>query len=412
MKTASLMSIIAMTVLAQSAPAQTWHGSFDTTGDVLRVENPAVPIQPPEILEAEELWRVSGDDDDHFLGSIDRIVVDKYGTTFMLDTQLKEVAIYTPDGDFLMTLGREGEGPGEFIRPGDLFVDADGVVGVMQAMPGRIVLLAPNGDPLPSHPVPEPPDGGLFMLGSMKWAPGRLVIKPYQRRVDGDGVLHGRDALIAIDGTGTEIARYLEREWTRSAPDNKRIEGVYGGWPPDWDVGLDGRVVVRTKYDVYELTVYLPDGEPDRIITREYETRRRRPEARQALQDYYDERWAGRRWSGNIGPVEYVTQDHDGDILEFHVRDDGTLWVLTSRGAYDAPTGEVGTFDVFDREGRFERQVTLCGDGDYWTDDYIFSGDRLYVVTDIGPEIPGWCRADDLQDGEAEISWVICYRLP
>jgi len=37
----------------------------------------------------------------------------------------------------------------------------------MQVMPGRIVMLAPNGDPLPSHPVPEPPDGGLFMLDGM-----------------------------------------------------------------------------------------------------------------------------------------------------------------------------------------------------------------------------------------------------
>jgi len=64
------------------------------------------------------------------------------------------------------------------------------------------------------------------------------VINPYQRHVDGDGVLHGRSALIAIDETGIEIARYVDREFTRSAPDNKRIERVRSRMMGTEGVGL------------------------------------------------------------------------------------------------------------------------------------------------------------------------------
>jgi len=167
MKSLSLMTIVAVAILTQAASAQIWQGRSETMDGVLRVENPAAPLLPPETLEAEELWRVSSDADDHLLGSIRNIVVDGDGNTYMLDRQLKEVVFYTASGDYLMTLGGNGEGPGEFVIPGELFVTADGVVGVMQVMPGRIVMLAPNGDPLPSHPVPEPPDGGLFMLDGM-----------------------------------------------------------------------------------------------------------------------------------------------------------------------------------------------------------------------------------------------------
>lgn len=410
MKTVCLATILAATVLAIAASAQTWQGRFDRTDSTLRVVNPATPMQPPETIEAEELWRI-GDDEDHVLGRVTSIVVGD-GKTYMLDAQIKEVAVYDADGCFLTTLGREGDGPGEFRYPRDILVTDEGVVGVAQLRSGQIMQLASNGDPLPGHPLPEPDHNGRFYLLGAAWTPEWLVVHQYQRPMTDDGGLISIDALVAIDADGDEVTRYCERITVRRYPDNKRVEGEYEIFPALWEVGSCGQVVVCDRYDAYELTMYEPRGDVDRLITRDYEPRRRGREATQAYQDYLDEKWAGRRWRGNIGPVEYVVNDCDRDIQMVTVREDGGLWVLPSHGAHDGPLGELGTFDVFDNEGRFVRQVTLRGEGDFWTDHYIVSRDHLFVVTNTGEEIPGFNRPGAEEGVGDAVREIICYRLP
>jgi hypothetical protein len=78
----------------------------------------------------------------------------------------------------------------------------------------------------------------------------------------------------------------------------------------------------------------------------------------------------------------------------------------------DCPKGALGTFDVFDAEGRYLRQVTLMGDGDPLQDGYFFVGDRLYVVTgflDAAMAAAGG-GSEDIAD-EAEPMAVICYQV-
>ena len=51
---------------------------------------------------------------------------DDDGNIYLLDSQLSEVKVFSPDGEPLKTLSREGDGPGEFralssvhVLPGD-----------------------------------------------------------------------------------------------------------------------------------------------------------------------------------------------------------------------------------------------------------------------------------------------------
>ena len=97
------------------------------------------------------------------------------------------------------------------------------------------------------------------------------------------------------------------------------------------------------------------------------------------------------------------------------MRDDGTLWVLSSPGARSAGNGAVGTFDVFDQKGRFVQQVTLEGQGKPYQDNYIFDGDLLYIVTDF---IQAYLAlqgggTEETAEGEEEPEpmAVICYKI-
>ena len=76
----------------------------------------------------------------------------------MLDSQLNEVQVYAPDGEYLRTIGREGEGPGEFRAAFNLLLLPSGNIGVLQAFPSKIIGLTPDGNPADDFQLPKGED--------------------------------------------------------------------------------------------------------------------------------------------------------------------------------------------------------------------------------------------------------------
>jgi len=296
--------VVFFSFLASICFGQEWAGQIQTIHGIRHISNPSTPIQPPETIELEELWRIDEGSDGTIFGRIKNIVVDDEGTAYILDTQLKEVIVYGATGRFLQTIGRQGDGPGEFRYPINMFITPDNQIGVVQNVPGKIHMFKPNGDPLPDYQLPKLSEDGMFYLRNAAWTPGGVVIHRYQRPMTDDGGLISIEALTAIDEQGNELARFHDHRSVRRAPDNKRLEESYGPIPADWSVGPAGRVAVRTKFDDYQLTIHKVTGEVDRVVTRSYKSRKRRTEVRKALQNYYDEYFEGKNWRGNIGPVE------------------------------------------------------------------------------------------------------------
>ena len=109
------------------------------------------------------------------------------------------------------------------------------------------------------------------------------------------------------------------------------------------------------------------------------------------------------------------TSEAGQDIQQIYPRDDGTIWVLSSHGAFDASDDVIATFDVFDRGGQFTRQVTFKGQGDYGEDGLYIVKDRLYIVTDLRSArramFGGEEEEEDVEDHDEEPMSVICYDL-
>lgn len=404
---------VAIVGAAAVTAAVEWRGQEITKNGVLTVVNPARPAQPHVEIVLEERWRIGGDtdDEDEFFGVLTHITADEAGNVYLLDAQLHQVNIYTRDGEFVRAIGREGEGPGEFRRPSGMLLVPGGSVGVIQAMPGKIILLTPEGEPAGNFPTPDAKDGGVqFFIGGRR-AVDQVVLGAMQfaRRDDGAEI---KLELIRVDQTGKQTARYYEQNDTRNRANPVIDEQTSGDNAMVWDVGFDGRVYASRDFEAYRLDVWLPDGSPDRFIEREYEPRRRsdeemkRAEARLPV-------WMGRRGRGIS--VERKISRTDRDIMHIYPRDDGSLWVISSQGGLDAPDGAIATFDVFDENGHFVRQVTLKGEGDFPEDGLHFVGNRLYVVTGLmsaRAAMAGTGREEDYED-EEELTpmTVICYDL-
>lgn len=68
------------------------------------------------------------------------------GRVFVMDGPSHQVSAWTPDGALLFRVGREGEGPGEFLSLGSLYIEADGTFRVQESGRGRYTRFMTGGE--------------------------------------------------------------------------------------------------------------------------------------------------------------------------------------------------------------------------------------------------------------------------
>lgn len=408
MKALKILTIsIVFAAIAGAVVAADWQGTESTKDGVLHIMNPAMPMESPTDVDLSLRWRLGGDseDEDEFFGVIMQVVTDSENNIYLLDSQLHQVNVYSPDGELIRSIGREGEGPGEFRRPGDMMILPDGNLGVVQSMPGKIVVLTPEGDPVGNHPVPGDPDGTQFFLGCRSAGDHFVLgVNFFSRGDDGFKTVFN---LIGVNSAGEQTAQYFDSETKRDFANLVFDEKDLGGFGLQWDVGPDGRVYANRVFDEYRIDVWNPDGSVDRTITRAYEPRERTPAEMDRASKSFRVIINGREPERKISKT-------DRDVQRIYVRDDGTLWVLSGRGALDRPDGVLGTFDVFDENGRFVRQAILRGEGSIERDGLYFVGDRLFVVTHLVSarrSMYGGGQGEEEEDEDIEPMAVICYDL-
>lgn len=398
---------LAIVAVAVQVEAGTWKGKEITKEGAKYIVNPAEGMEKATTSELKELWRIGGDtdSDEEFFGVISRVLLDGAGNVYVLDTQLSQVNIYTEDGEYLNTIGAEGEGPGEFKQPNGMFLTDDGKVAVIQTHPAKMVLLTPEGDPSGEHPIPKGKDGGFVILINGGSENGNTVLMARQ-----DEYTEGFKSnyfLVSIDPQGNELTRYCTAPRAIDLTNRSMTDSDWDTIDRRWAVGKTGKVYACLSYSDYRVHVWNPDGSVDRIIEREYEHLKRTPEEKAEVQSIMDSFVKQFGLSVNIN-------DWNKDIENMYVRDDGSMWIINSAGQRNKPDGTIGVFDVFDAKGRFLREVALKGEGDPKTDGYFFLRDKLFVVTDLlqaAISMQSGGASADIGDEEPEPMAVICYEL-
>ncbi len=332
---------------------------------VKHIVNPGEPLKPGLIVATRESWRCGGDDD-FVLGSIGDVAQDRHGNTYLLDVQTSEIRVVDAQGKLVRTLGRQGEGPGEFQDANGMAILSDSVVCVVQSMPARIARVTVRGRAMGDHPLSD--DLVASYLGGCVVVGNRLGAKIGQM-IHGDTSIGLQTRLATLDSNGNLATVYWElvrkADFANLAFDEKADA------EPVWAFSADARVFVNNNWDRYEIEVVGSDGKSDHVIERAYE-HRRRP---QADLDRIEEE----KRKGEIHPDTKISPT-SRDVVALFPRPDGSLWVLSSRGEMDRPNSVVATFDEFDRSGLFVRTVTVNGprgpDGVFY-----LVGDVVFVVT-------------------------------
>jgi hypothetical protein len=388
-------------------------GERVTVDGVLHVKNGATPSGGTETMQLKELWRAGGDDDESVLfGLIAQALVDDDGNVYLLDTQLNHVEVFAPDGRHLKTLGREGDGPGEFRQAFDMVFMPDGTLGVAQVFPGKLVKLSLDGTPAGEYrpTLGAADEGGFLVLVNCLGAGGNLVFSGIDIAIDQEALTQTRTYFLKSFGPDgapradlhSDIRVWDFNNFTLREASTDYCWGRVG-------MGTDGRVAAVIPRNEYAITVFGPDGSIERIIEREYRASRRndrsRARATAALEGQIRQFPPG---------TPYEIDDHDAAIMAVFVRDDGAIWAMTNETFWNPKDGVLKTYDVFDREGDFIKQIDVAADGVAWNDALVFAGDdQVLQITGffdaLNAAVGG--MGGDSSDDEAAPMEVICYRI-
>ncbi len=352
--------------------------------DVPTIMNGPHPRDGLEKLRLREVWRAGGPDDEETLfGLVTDIGGDAEGNVYVFDGQLCQVQVYDPDGQHLRTLFRQGEGPGETQSPRDMVMLPGGRVGAVQEFPGKIVMVDLQGTPAGSI-IPgggDPTRGGWMSLIAAACRGEHLICTGEHPAPAERENTQARTYFLASFGPdGQERTRYLETHNVRDFANfvfSERKDTPAFWWASE--VGPDGRVYTVPDRDRYAISVFLADGTPDRVIEREYLPWKRTPAEFERIRLLYESA------IGGISiPYSIKVEEYEPAISYWHralrVAEDGTLWVVSSRGIREQPEGIMLTYDVFDDRGHFIRQVAVPCEGDGVDDALFFIGRDTVVL--------------------------------
>ena len=151
--------------------------------------------QMPDTLEASLEARIGAADGvgPAAFGRVEAVELGPDGAVFVLDGLAHELRAFSASGSHSWTVGREGEGPGEFLAPFGLTVDPNGALLVFDPENQRATTVTRMGEVLDTRHVP-----------------GGIALSPWPGRFDLYGNLYSYRP-DPTEGYAFEIVRFDER---------------------------------------------------------------------------------------------------------------------------------------------------------------------------------------------------------
>jgi len=371
-------------------------------------------------VELAEQWRIGGEDDEDILmGVISEGAIGPNGDVYLVDRQLSQVLVISPEGELVTTLGRQGEGPGELNQPHGLLLFDEGQVGVIQGFPGKVTLI--NSDDTPGgeiHIGGTPEEGGFNFVRELSRCGSHLIGQRGRATFDMETAKSISTSTLAVmDLEGHDTAVIVEHSQESDMQRRVFDERAQFSELDVWAAGGEGALYTAPVRDEYVINQRNFDGELVRVMSRDFKPRHRNEEDKKELTDGMVIIMNGVRQE-----IESKALDNDPAVVGMDVASDGRLFV---RNCFDEEdlleTGTAGRFDIIDSAGEFVEQLTLTvpdfkGDRDRLI---FLDGVNFLIIRNFDQAQQAMFAGfgdgeeeeeDDLED--AEPLEVVFYRMP
>jgi len=317
-----------------------WKGTVVKEGELTVVRNPKEPLYKIPILELREELSLGGPDvqGDYAFVKIRDIVVDDSGSIYVLDQQDSHVKVFDASGKYARTIGRLGQGPGEFEMPMTLSLNrAADELAVHQPYRMSFFKL----------------DGRFIREVSFRGAPTALG------RVDSLGhiylnelVMGGQDPRLVTKKFGPDGSVLAELSGSPApvSPKGATRVKVHSLMPASYFQIDQAGSVVYGYPQTYDLMLFrASDAKPFKKIARSYDPVEVASEEKKELEK-------------ELPPGSGIELDfpkYHPAYSRFFLSDLGHLFVQT----YEKADGGRLIHDIFDAEGRFIGRIPLKSSG-------------------------------------------------
>jgi hypothetical protein len=324
--------ITAIGIVACTSQELEWEGTIEEIDGVQVVKNPNEPMYGEDILSLEEEISIGEavGREEYMFSQVDKIAVGNNGDIYVLDIRGNHVKVFSKFGGYIQTIGKGGEGPGEFIRPRNLVCTTQGKLAVGGML--RISFFSLSGE----------------FINSVNPTASNLV----QFKIDSLGKIIAMCMSFSDQFTTFEIKKfspvldelitYISVQKPRSGDD-----GIFPFGPVlSWELLNNDKVIWGYPEDGYKLKIYDDEGTLFRIIQKEYI-----PE--KVTQNDIDR-------ALNIIDMSLDTETsapaEKPSFRKIFVDDEGKIFVQTWEFL---PNAEGLFYDIFDADGRYISKAPL-----------------------------------------------------
>ncbi|HEY0971041.1 MAG TPA: efflux RND transporter permease subunit [Gemmatimonadales bacterium] len=344
--------------------------TVDSAGGVVHVTNTGTP--PRWSLEPLLTIERAGDEE---LGRVTGVAADWAGYTYVADAIARRIHRITPEGELLVSVGREGAGPGEF-RSMDGLAFVGGKLASLDAGNGRIGLVAPDGEGAPESVRWQAFTGDVTLEQT---APGEAYAPLFVR---GTGDAPGRRLFLRLINAGTPDTLAPVEALKPAAPRSTTCETSDGALhffsvrysPRGFLAPAPGQRLVAGDGAHYRLAYVAPSGDTLKVVARDV-----------APVPVSDAEWAEvesdwtefrERTRGGRCDDASITRPAAKPAFASAFHDDrGRLWVE----AWDTAGFR---FDVFDTTGALVGELPAPPERDRSVRPYVRTGRLVYVAKD------------------------------
>lgn len=269
-------------------------------------------------LQLTETLRIAETEEYYFAGPTDVAVRDD-GRIYVADARAAHVKVLAPDGTLQDSIGRQGQGPGEFRHLRQLALARGDSLYVLDDRAVRVSVFAPDGDVARTFP---------YRAGSTFLVPERHsgFVSPHVRILSSDGESNPRPQLIrSVSATGTV------RDTLFTAPPWKIVQKTY--LPPfrrtaAFDVGPQGHIHYSWS-DSLGVQVYSMTGRRVRRVDVPFEPVPVTEAAREREMEKYPS-------DAPMSALADAMPEHIPAFSQFLVDDEGRYWFGRPRTTPDS----------------------------------------------------------------------------
>lgn len=144
--TLAILFFLMLTIFVSCSQQKTeWGGTIEEVDGVTIVKNPNESLYGELVFDLEEDLSIGNEEDDNYLFyGIGDIQVDNEGNIYVLERRNVRVQKFDKNGNYNCTIGKKGQGPGEFLMPIQMIIDdRTETIGVQEQT--KLIIFDKNG---------------------------------------------------------------------------------------------------------------------------------------------------------------------------------------------------------------------------------------------------------------------------